>query len=483
MVAALPVRASTSDGIPKPTADSSRPAAVAHLLDGLHQGVQQLLGALALAGVAEHAMADVEVGLDDPGKQLRAAEIDADHAPGGHARHPIRWMSTPSDPPPEYTKYRAGPGFLRREPKPGEPLIGDLGAGPAAPPRPPGGPSGRGPGPSEDDDRRVYGDRPRRRLPLHLPRRRRVGGPLSVGRVVKWLVLAAIGWVALSLVLFLISAQLQQGDLSGKVDLGGAGFPLTSPNTVLVLGSDARPKDSKEPGASTNGSRSDSILLMRIGGGKNARLSIPRDTIVDIPGHGPNKINAAYAFGGPALAVADDRAVPRHPGQPPDRGQLQQLPAADRRHGRDHLQGRLRRLQDQRRLQERRLHAAPEEGQDPYQRQAGARARAHPPQRVQPEGVRPHPRAPPAEDPVGDEVAADLAVRVPAAAADRLEHAQGAAQRHVRPDPARPLRRAGHQRLTAHADPQARRRADRTGRRRRPPRLRRREGSATSRAS
>jgi LCP family protein required for cell wall assembly len=214
-------------------------------------------------------------------------------------------MSTPSDPPPEYTKYRSGPGFLRREPKPGEPLIGDLGPGPAAPPRPPGAPSGRGPDPSQDD-RRVDGGRPRRRLPLHLPRRRRaggVGGPLSFGRVVKWLVLAAIGWVALSLVLFLISAQLQQGDLSGKVDLGGAGFPLTSPNTILVLGSDARPKDSKEPGASTNGSRSDSILLMRVGGGKNARLSIPRDTIVDIPGHGPNKINAAYAFGGPALAV------------------------------------------------------------------------------------------------------------------------------------------------------------------------------------
>jgi LCP family protein required for cell wall assembly len=44
-------------------------------------------------------------------------------------------------------------------------------------------------------------------------------------------------------------------------------------------------------------------MLMRVGGGKNSRLSIPRDTIVDIPGHGRNKINAAYAFGGPALAV------------------------------------------------------------------------------------------------------------------------------------------------------------------------------------
>ena len=44
-------------------------------------------------------------------------------------------------------------------------------------------------------------------------------------------------------------------------------------------------------------------MLLRIGGGANASLSIPRDTIVEIPGHGRNKINAAYAFGGPALAT------------------------------------------------------------------------------------------------------------------------------------------------------------------------------------
>jgi LCP family protein required for cell wall assembly len=42
---------------------------------------------------------------------------------------------------------------------------------------------------------------------------------------------------------------------------------------------------------------------MRVGGGHNARLSIPRDTLVDIPGHGRAKINAAYAYGGPALEI------------------------------------------------------------------------------------------------------------------------------------------------------------------------------------
>ncbi|MCW3004536.1 MAG: LytR family transcriptional regulator [Conexibacter sp.] len=218
-------------------------------------------------------------------------------------------MSPPSDPPPEYRRYRSAPRFLRREPRPGESLLDDLrdGRGPA-PAAAPAGPDGAPHAPLEHDDRHVYGA-PRRRLPgLPLPGRRRgprlPRGPLSVGRIVKWLVLAAVGWVVLSLVLFLISAQIQQGDLSGQVSLGGAGFPLTSPNNVLVLGSDTRTKGSKEPGAATSGrGRSDSIMLMRVGGGKNARLSIPRDTVVDIPGYGRNKINAAYAFGGPALAV------------------------------------------------------------------------------------------------------------------------------------------------------------------------------------
>jgi LCP family protein required for cell wall assembly len=38
-------------------------------------------------------------------------------------------------------------------------------------------------------------------------------------------------------------------------------------------------------------------------GGKSALISVPRDSYVDIPGHSKNKINAAYAFGGPELLV------------------------------------------------------------------------------------------------------------------------------------------------------------------------------------
>jgi LCP family protein required for cell wall assembly len=130
--------------------------------------------------------------------------------------------------------------------------------------------------------------------------------PISVGRVVKWIVLALVGWVLLSGVLFLVSAQVNQDQVStaAQQELAGGGVGILGPQTTLILGSDQRTKGTKEPGASTSGpSRSDSILLVRTGGGHSAKLSIPRDTIVDIPGHGHDKINAAYAFGGAALTV------------------------------------------------------------------------------------------------------------------------------------------------------------------------------------
>ena len=134
------------------------------------------------------------------------------------------------------------------------------------------------------------------------------GGPrdgISAGRVARWILGAIAAWIALSAVLFLLSAQIQQGKIGDEANalLGGAGYPLWSPNNVLVLGSDQRPKGSGEPGAQTSGGRSDSIMLMRVGGGSNSRLSIARDTIVDIPGHGRGKINAAFAYGGTALAI------------------------------------------------------------------------------------------------------------------------------------------------------------------------------------
>jgi len=79
---------------------------------------------------------------------------------------------------------------------------------------------------------------------------------------------------------------------------GNLTFNGKAPNidniNVLLLGSDSRGEKH---------ARTDSIMIAHYNGKTNTPkvVSIMRDTYVDIPGHGKNKINAAYAFGGPEL--------------------------------------------------------------------------------------------------------------------------------------------------------------------------------------
>lgn len=174
-------------------------------------------------------------------------------------------MASEQDPPPRYTRYRARRKLLpEREGQPAAPAAAGW----------------------------------HRRLSFKR---------ITPKRFVLGLIALVLAWILLSLVLFLISSHFERTAPPSNVTaaLDPAGFPLTSVNNILVLGSDRRPKGSKEPGANTSGpSRSDSIMLLRIGAGHDARLSIPRDTVIEIPGHGEQKINAAYAFGGPALSIS-----------------------------------------------------------------------------------------------------------------------------------------------------------------------------------
>jgi LCP family protein required for cell wall assembly len=141
--------------------------------------------------------------------------------------------------------------------------------------------------------------------PRRAPRER--DGWAIARRVFKYVAIAVVAWLLLSLVLFIVSAEIETGSLPASASAALSSGPnmITSTDTVLIIGTDQRPKGSKEPGADTSdaGSRSDTLMLWRIGGGTSRRLSIPRDTVAEIPGHGLNKINAAYAFGGPALTV------------------------------------------------------------------------------------------------------------------------------------------------------------------------------------
>ena len=145
-------------------------------------------------------------------------------------------------------------------------------------------------------------------------------------RVLKWVGLAALGWILLSLLAFGVSAQLQSFKLSGEARDALHGNPLLLPSaqTILVIGTDARPPDSLEPGGivpseecfeqqahgdaphgecSVGEFRADTLMLIRAGGGAFRKLSIPRDAYAEIPGQSPTKINAAYAFGGAAAQI------------------------------------------------------------------------------------------------------------------------------------------------------------------------------------
>lgn len=75
--------------------------------------------------------------------------------------------------------------------------------------------------------------------------------------------------------------------------------------TILLVGSDSREglSDSgEEPDA--QGQRADSIMVLyRPRTGKSVLVSLPRDSLVTIPGYGDDKLNAAYSYGGAPLLV------------------------------------------------------------------------------------------------------------------------------------------------------------------------------------
>jgi polyisoprenyl-teichoic acid--peptidoglycan teichoic acid transferase len=105
-------------------------------------------------------------------------------------------------------------------------------------------------------------------------------------------------------------------ELSPELKLGKGTLATTDPGkpqTILILGSDKRPKNNAE-GAFSD-SRSDTIMLVRMDPDKKATaiMSLPRDLKVEIPGHGTDKINAAYQIGGPALTLKTVRSVTKLP--------------------------------------------------------------------------------------------------------------------------------------------------------------------------
>lgn len=84
------------------------------------------------------------------------------------------------------------------------------------------------------------------------------------------------------------------------------------PQTILLVGSD------KRYGAAKNDARSDTMMLVRLDPDQQATtvMSIPRDLLTEIPGHGTSKINAAYGEGGLELVTRTVKQLLSRPGEP-----------------------------------------------------------------------------------------------------------------------------------------------------------------------
>jgi LCP family protein required for cell wall assembly len=116
-------------------------------------------------------------------------------------------------------------------------------------------------------------------------------------------VLAMLATVALY---FSVSSKLTRINVLVPTSFTSAG------TNWLIAGSDSRgglttaQENQLALGRDITGGRSDTIMLLHLpaNGSRPTLVSIPRDSYVPIPGNGYNKINAAYAIGGPKLLIA-----------------------------------------------------------------------------------------------------------------------------------------------------------------------------------
>ena len=95
-----------------------------------------------------------------------------------------------------------------------------------------------------------------------------------------------------------------------------AGIPARAPQqkvaageepavNILVLGTDSRTSASDPSQWKEGAQRTDAIMIVQVSGDRKtvSVMSIPRDSWVEIPGHGQGKMNAAYSYGGPSLTI------------------------------------------------------------------------------------------------------------------------------------------------------------------------------------
>jgi len=139
--------------------------------------------------------------------------------------------------------------------------------------------------------------------PDHAPPRRR-WGPKRILQIVTAMVILAI--VCSVAYYFYLNSKLTRvnalANYTGRPAAGaGANWLLTGSDSRGGL--TTQQEDQLALGHDVSGARSDTIMVLHLPANGNAPVlvSIPRDSYVNIPGHGYDKIDATYSVGGPAL--------------------------------------------------------------------------------------------------------------------------------------------------------------------------------------
>jgi LCP family protein required for cell wall assembly len=134
------------------------------------------------------------------------------------------------------------------------------------------------------------------------PKRRRVLPKILIGIAVLLVAMIGAGLLYAATIDRSLTKNLNRG-VELPTEESSARPPKEAQETgtlnYVLLGSDSR-----DPGNQGNG-RSDTIMVVHLNAKRTKAyiISFPRDMYVNIPGYGRNKINAAFAFGGPQLAV------------------------------------------------------------------------------------------------------------------------------------------------------------------------------------
>jgi polyisoprenyl-teichoic acid--peptidoglycan teichoic acid transferase len=136
-----------------------------------------------------------------------------------------------------------------------------------------------------------------------VPRKRRLLPKILIGVAVLLVAVVGAGLLYAATIDRSLTKNLNRGVELPTDESSAARPPKEAQETgtlnYVLLGSDSR-----DPGNEGNG-RSDTIMMVHLNAKRTKAyiISFPRDMYVNIPGYGKNKINSAFAFGGPPLAV------------------------------------------------------------------------------------------------------------------------------------------------------------------------------------